>query len=201
MSSTEEAEYAAFQEKVKRTVYVDNLSPQVTESVLKTALNQFGNVQSVQFITNYTEPKNMPRCALVEMETEKQARQIISEMTNFPFMMSGMPRPVRARDAEMEMFDDRPRKPGRKIICRWLESEDPDFRVAKKLKSLVRKHDEEAAFLLKQQLEKEEKLAEHQGEILKSNYKKFQLMDGVTMDGSANKLARRYGVKDPNGFN
>lgn len=148
MSSTEEAEYAAFEDKVKRTVYVDNLSPQVTESVLTTALNQFGNVQNVQFIPNYTEPKNMPRCALVEMENVKQAKQIISEMSNFPFMMSGMPRPVRARDAEIGMFDNRPRNPGRRIICRWLDPQDPDFRVAKKLTNLVKKHNEEAAFLL-----------------------------------------------------
>jgi len=199
MSSTEEAEYAAFEEKVKRTVYIDNLSPQATESVLKTALNQFGNVQNVQFIPNYTEPKNMPRCALVEMESVKQAKQIISEINNFPFMISGMPRPVRARDAEMEMFDDRPRKPGRRIICRWLDPQDPDFQVAKKVKSLVRKHNEEAAFFLKLQLEKEEKLAEQQAEILKANHKKYQLMDGVTVDGSANKLARLYGMKDFNG--
>ncbi|CAL5439946.1 unnamed protein product [Camellia sinensis] len=43
-----EAEYAAFEEKVRRTVSIDNLSPQVTEAVLKTALNQSGNVDKVQ---------------------------------------------------------------------------------------------------------------------------------------------------------
>lgn len=149
MESSAEAEYAAFEEKVKRTVYVDNLSPQVTEAVVKTALDQFGNVTNVQFIPNYIGPKNIPCAALVEMENSKQARQIISEIANFPFMMSGMPRPVRACAAEIEMFDDRPRKPGRKIQCRWLDPEDPDFEVAKKIKNLIGKHASEASYLLK----------------------------------------------------
>lgn len=149
MEPSAEAEYAAFEEKVKRTVYIDNLSPQVTESVLKTALNQFGNVTNAEFIPNYMEPASIPLAALVEMENSKQARQIISEMANFPFMMSGMPRPVRARAAEAEMFDERPRKPGRRIQCRWLSPEDPDFEVAKKIKNLTRKHATESSFLLK----------------------------------------------------
>lgn len=149
MESSAEAEYAAFEEKVKRTVYIDNLSHQVTEPVLKTALNQFGNVTNVEFIPNYMEPKTIPLTALVEMENSKQAKQIVSEMSNFPFMMSGMPRPVRARDAEPEMFDERPRKPGRKIQFCWLSPKDPDYEVAKKIKNLTRKHASESSFLLK----------------------------------------------------
>ncbi|CAL5394940.1 unnamed protein product [Camellia sinensis] len=147
---SEEAEYAAFEEKVRRNVYIDNLSPQVTEAVLRTALNQFGNVEKVQFIPNHTEPRSIPRCALVEMENSKQAKQIVSEIGNFPFMMSGMPRPIRARAAEMEMFDDHPRKPGRKIKFRWLDPQDPDFKVAKELKLLTRKHAVESSFVLKE---------------------------------------------------
>nr|DAD24478.1 TPA_asm: hypothetical protein HUJ06_025942 [Nelumbo nucifera] len=149
MGTPAHKEYAEFQEKVKRTVYVDNLSPQITEAVLKTALEQFGNVRDVQFIPNYTEANEIPQCALVEMETAKLAKAIIMEMTDYPFMLGGMPRPVRARAAEVEMFSDRPIKPGRKIQIRWMDPKDPDFEVAKKLKHLTKKHVAEASLLLK----------------------------------------------------
>ncbi|CAL5391965.1 unnamed protein product [Camellia sinensis] len=175
---SEEAEYAVFEEKVRRNVYIDNLSP-----------------QKVQFIPNYTELRSIPRCALVEMENSKQAKQIVSEMGNFPFMMSGMPRPVRAHAAEMEMFDDHPRKPGRKIKFRWLDPQDPDFKVAKELKLLTRKHAAKSSFVLKVQLAQEEKLANQQAETLKANYEKYELIDGVLNDGSANRLARHYNMK------
>ncbi|XP_068660243.1 ASI1-immunoprecipitated protein 1-like isoform X2 [Aristolochia californica] len=143
-------EYTEFEEKVRRTVYLDNLGPQVTNSVLKTALGQFGNVISAQLIPNYMDSMDGQQFALVEMETQKQARAVIAEMAAFPFMMSGMPRPVRARPAETEMFCDRPVKPGRKIHCRWLEPTDPDFEVAQKLKDLTKQHAAEASVLLKE---------------------------------------------------
>ncbi|KAA8518807.1 hypothetical protein F0562_016419 [Nyssa sinensis] len=194
MELSAEAEYAAFEEKVKRTVYLDNLSPQVTAAVLKAALNQFGNVTNVQIIPNYTGPENIPRCALVEMENSKQAREILLEMGNSPFMMSGQPRPVRALPAEVDMFEDRPRKPGRRIIFCWLDPKDPDFEVAKKLKRLTRKHAAEASFLLNHQLEEEEKLANQQAETLQANYKKYDLMESVLIDGSAKRLERHYNM-------
>lgn len=187
-------EYAAFQERVKRTIYIDNLSPQVTEVVLKAALDQFGNVVNVQFIPNYIGPPNLPRAALVEMETSTQATEIITEMVNSPFMVAGMPRPVTARAAEAEMFADRPRKPGRMITFQWLDPEDPDFEVATKIKHLTRKHAAEADFLLNKQIAEEEKLAKQQAETLKANYKKFQLIDDVLADGTANKLAKKYNM-------
>lgn len=148
MGTPNRSEFAAFEEKVRRTVYMDNVSPQVTESVLKTALGQFGNVVNVHFIPNYAVPGNIPKCVLVEMEKSKEAKAVISELQQFPFMMSGMPRPVRARPAEAEMFEDRPSKPGKKISCRWLDVNDPDLEVAEKLKQLTTKHSAEAAFLL-----------------------------------------------------
>ncbi|KAJ4723328.1 RNA-binding family protein isoform 1 [Melia azedarach] len=196
MGSSTEAEYAAFLEKVRRTVYLDNLSPKVTESVLKTALNQFGSVKNVQFIPNYLESKNIQRFALVEMDDSNQAKAVLSSMGEFPFMMSGMPRPVRARAAEVEMFDDRPIKPGRTIQCRWLEPDDPDFQVAQKLKRVVRKHAAEASFVLKQQVDQEEKLAKQQADALKQNYKKYELLDGILADGTANRLAWYYGMRN-----
>lgn len=143
-----EAEYAAFEEKVKRTVYIDNLSPHVSEPILKAALEQFGSVKSVQFISNYLGPRNMPKCALVEMEDPKEANFVLAELSQFCFMISGMPRPVMARSAKAEMFDDRPKKPGREITVRWLEPREPDFPVAMQLKHLAKKHNAEAAFML-----------------------------------------------------
>ncbi|KAI3984719.1 hypothetical protein MKX01_039336 [Papaver californicum] len=161
-------EYAAFEEKVKRTVYIDNISPQVTSAVLKMALEQFGTVKTVQFIPNYFEPKIVPQCALVEMQTEKQAKAIIDEMNNYPFMMSGMPRPVTAFAAEMEMFADRPPN-RRRITCQWLERSDPDYEVAPKLKQLTLKHAEEASYLFRVELEDEKKLAMQRSDMLKAN--------------------------------
>lgn len=195
MELSDEDKYAAFKEKVKRTVYFDNLSPLATDAVMKTALNQFGNVLSVQFIPNYIGPNNMAAAALVEMETEKQAIKIIEETADFPFMITGMPRPVRAFPAEIEMFEDRPRKPGRTIQCRWLEEKDPDFVVAQQVKDLVKKHATEASFMLKQQLAEEERLHNKHGETLKANHKKYELIEKVLTDGSARKLGSCYNIK------
>lgn len=195
MGTSSEKDYAAFLEKVKRTIYVDNLAPQVTETVMRTAFNQFGNVKSVQFIPIYLEPKNAPRAALVEMETPKQATEIITEMGNLPFMILGMPRPARARAARLEMFDDRPRKPGRKILCRWLDPKEPDFEVAMKVKNVVRKHAAEASIVLEQQRGEEEKLASQQSETLKAQYKKFELLNTVFDDGTVKDLGRRYDMR------
>lgn len=146
MDSTEE--YAQFLKKVKRTVYLDNISPKVTETVIKAALDQFGNVMEVQFIPTFMQPEGVPRAALVEMENRKLAEQIINDMKNIPFMIAGMPRPVRAKAATVEMFDDRPVKPGRNIKCYWLFKKDPNFRVAQKIQNLVKTHAAEASFLL-----------------------------------------------------
>ncbi|XP_073038047.1 ASI1-immunoprecipitated protein 1-like isoform X1 [Primulina eburnea] len=190
-----EESYASFLEKVKRTIYIDNMSPAATDSVVKAAFNQFGNVLSVHFIPNYLDPKNVPQAALVEMENPKQAEDIIAEMEIYPFMILGMPRPVRARPAKLEMFGDRPRKPGRRILCQWIDSKNPDFEVVQKIKNLVKTHAAEASFLLMEQLKEEEKLAAQQNETLKANYRKFELIDGVHEDGTAKKLAHYYNMR------
>ncbi|XP_057804572.1 uncharacterized protein LOC131019958 isoform X2 [Salvia miltiorrhiza] len=192
MGTSAEEVYAAFLEKVKRTIYVDNLSPQVTEPVVRTAFNQFGYVKSVQFISIYLESKNAPQAALVEMENPKQASSIITEMGSYPFMILGMPRPIRASAARLEMFDDRPRKPGRKILCRWLDPKEPEFQVAKKLKCAVRKHAAETLAMLEEQRAEEEKLASQQSETLLAQYKKYDLLQAVFEDGSAKRLGRHY---------
>lgn len=147
MGSSEE-EFAAFEQKVRRTVYFDNLSPQVTESVMRTALDQFATVKSVKFIPNYLGP-SLPQTALVELDSSKKVEDIVTMIGQYPFMMSGMPRPVRARPAVIEMFDDRPVNPNRKVEYRWLEPSDPDMEVAKQLKNLTRKHAAEIAHMHK----------------------------------------------------
>ncbi|KAL5579797.1 hypothetical protein UlMin_012239 [Ulmus minor] len=194
MATPSTTNYDAFLEEVECTVYVDNISTQVTESVLRSALDQFGTVKKVQFIPNFTGPANIPQCALVEMDSSKQVTDVIAMINQFHFMISGMPRPVRARRAEPEMFENRPSRPNRKIQCRWLHPSDPEFETAKKMKRLTQKHAAEAAFLLKQQLQKEEELAKQQEEILKGNYKKHEMIQSVLADGTARRLARRYNM-------
>ncbi|KAF2314183.1 hypothetical protein GH714_023924 [Hevea brasiliensis] len=176
-------------EKVKRTIFVDNLSPQVTETVLAKALNQFGTVVSASLIPNYLEPRNI-LCALVEMEDSEKAKKVISSITEFPFLIAGMPRPVRACFAEVEMFDDRPVKPGRRVRCSWLDPSNPDFEVAKKLKRLTRKHAAEASFCTR-----EEKLHKQQVENLKANFKKYEMIVGVLSDKTLQSLAGHYGMR------
>lgn len=141
--------YEEFKEKVGRTVFLDNLSPQVTAAVIEHALGQFGSVKHVEFIPNYTVPFSTPQSALVEMENKKQARAVVSEMRGFPFMMSGMPRPVRAKMAEIEMFADHPAPPGRNIQVRWINPSDPNFQIAKQVKELYKKHKAEHLALIK----------------------------------------------------
>ncbi|XP_074325446.1 ASI1-immunoprecipitated protein 1-like [Apium graveolens] len=192
MEQSAEAEYAAFEEKVKRTVYLDNLKPQVTDAVIRNALDQFGKVVNVHFVPNFTGLKNIPSAALVEMEDAKQASQIIAVISNSPFMICGMPRPVRATAAEIEMFHERPRKPGGKIPCRWLDEKDPDFEVAQKMKKIVLKHASEASFLHQKQLLEEEKIHKRQAETLKANYKKYEQLQRVLSDGTAQKLGSCY---------
>ena len=142
-------EYAEFEEKVKRTVFLDNLSPQVTSAVIETAFGQFGSVVSVEFLPNYTIPYPIPLCALVEMETPKLARAVVADISNYPFMMTGMPRPVRAQLATAEMFPDRPSLPDMKIHARWVDPSDPDYEVGMKTKELCKKHNTETMVLIK----------------------------------------------------
>lgn len=187
-------EFAEFEEKVKRSVLLFNLSPEVTTAVLKMALEQFGNVVNVEFIPNLTIPCDMPQCALVEMEDAEKARKVIKTMKDFPFMISGMPRPVSAHPAKAEMFSDRPAKPGRKINFRWVDKSKPDFEVGERVKKLCSRHVKESLALTQLQLEEEDKLAKQQEDMVMSNYKKHEMIELLLMDGIAAKLAHRYGI-------
>ena len=118
-------------------------------STVRFAFNQFGNVKSVHFIPNYIEPRNIPQCALVEMKDLMQVEAVVSMTSNHYFMVFGMPRSVRARLAEVNMFNDRPKMPRKTIQCQWLDENDPDFKVAQKIKDLTRLNAAQSAFLLK----------------------------------------------------
>ncbi|XP_071705784.1 ASI1-immunoprecipitated protein 1-like [Rutidosis leptorrhynchoides] len=192
MEQSPEKTIAAFKEKVERTIYIDNISPHVTKSVLETAFNQFGTVTRVHFIPTYTV---YVFSALVEMETKKQADDIANEMNDSPFMVSGMPRPVRAKKARVEMFMDQPKERVNPIICTWMDPNDPKYEAAKAIKKLTKRHAAEAAFLMERQLAEEGNLHFQQNVTLKTNYKKYELIDGAHGDGTIKLLAARYKTK------
>ncbi|KAJ0514196.1 hypothetical protein HanHA300_Chr10g0366651 [Helianthus annuus] len=156
-------------------------------------MNQFGNVKDVQFVPTYFGSCGVC-AALVEMESAKQGEEIICEMGDSPLMISGMPRPVRARKAQGEMFEDRPKKHQRTIVCRWMDPSHQHFELAKKIKDLTKKHVAEAQYIMELQLEEEEKLHKQQSETLKTNYKKYELIDGVQADGNVKRLKAEYGM-------
>jgi len=142
-------EYADFEEKVKRTIYIDHLSPQVTTPVIKAALAQCANVTNVEFIVNYTIPYDIPSAALVELDDEMQAKAAVELMTDFPFIIGGMPRPVHATHAKAEMFRDRPPCPGLKKDFRWIKQGDGEYEAMRKLKNLAKRHESENMALIK----------------------------------------------------
>ncbi|KAL6639637.1 hypothetical protein ACP70R_023367 [Stipagrostis hirtigluma subsp. patula] len=185
-------EYNEFEEKVRRTVYLDNLSPLTTEAVIKMALNQFGSVRKVDFLLNYTVPYEIPQSALIEMETEKDAESVVNMLHEFPFMISGMPRPVRGKRATAEMFNDRPSRPGRKLGFSWIGPKDPFYEDARKFKLMCKRHEVENLALIKHQLEEEELLAIQQQDNLSCDYKKLEAIDSVILNGWVNCLCRIY---------
>jgi hypothetical protein len=141
--------YADFEEKVKRTIYVEHLSPQVTIQVIKAALAQCANVVNVEFIVNYTIPYDIPCAALVELDDHMQAKAAVELMGDFPFIIGGMPRPVKATHAKAEMFRDRPPCPGLKKDFRWIKGGDDEYEAMKKLKILAKRQESENMALIK----------------------------------------------------
>ncbi|XP_071708424.1 ASI1-immunoprecipitated protein 1-like [Rutidosis leptorrhynchoides] len=160
----------------KRTIYIDNPSYHVTKSVLETALNQFGTVTNIQFVPTYFMSCPVI-AALVEMQTIRQADDIVNEMNDSPLMVSGMPRPVRAQKARVDMFHDYQKEQVRLIICQFMDPNDPKYEVAKSFKKLTKRQAAEAAFSTEHELAVEEKLHNQQNVAFKANYKKYELID------------------------
>ncbi|XP_037488222.1 uncharacterized protein LOC119366567 [Triticum dicoccoides] len=190
-----EKEYADFEARVKRTIYIDQLSPLVTSQVIKASLAQCANVVSTEFIENYTIEYEIPAAALVEVDNVSQAQAAVDLMNNFPFMIGGMPRPVRAVFAKPEMFPDRPRKPGLKIEFSWVKQGDPGYDGMNKLKGLMRRQEAENMALIKNQLEEEKELASQQQETLVANSNKYDMLENLVNNGEITKLAQHYKVK------
>nr|XP_025878569.1 uncharacterized protein LOC4330267 isoform X2 [Oryza sativa Japonica Group] len=211
MESDEDAKkgYADFEERVKRTIYIDHLSPQVTSSVIEAAISQCARVVNVDFIVNYTIPYDIPSAALVELDDEIQAKAAIDLMNNFPFIIGGKPRPVRAIYAKHEMFLDRPPRPGIKKEFQWVKQEDGiEYEGMNKLRLLARRQETENMALIKiacekifsfgcslpqNLLEEDKDLAKQQQELLDGIYKKYCILDSDVMNDIKN-LSRRYGV-------
>ncbi|OEL26079.1 hypothetical protein BAE44_0012901 [Dichanthelium oligosanthes] len=187
-------DYADFEEKVKRTIYIDHLSPQVTTQVIKAALAQCANVVNVEFIVNYTIPFDIPSAALVELDDHIQAKAAVELMTDFPFIIGGMPRPVKATHAKAEMFRDRPPCPGIKKDFRLVKKGDDEYEVMMKLKNLAKKQESQNMALIKHLLDEEKELAKQQQEALDGNTKKYQMLEIVMQNGAIKNLAHRYGV-------
>lgn len=105
----------------------------------------------VEFIPTYTQwipfPDIPSKRALVVMENEQQAKNIVDTLNEYPFMICGMPRPVRAFPAVTKTFPFRPSPPDRKIMCSCIDPNDPNFARAQKVKELVVKHSQEVEFL------------------------------------------------------
>ncbi|CAN6439531.1 unnamed protein product [Victoria cruziana] len=190
-----ENESSDFMMKMKKTVFMDNVSGQVTDAVIRSAFEQLGTVTNITLIPDYLEQNNASKCFLVEMESEREAENVVETASRLPFMLGGMPRPIRCRMAKPEMFSERPRKSNGKMTCRWIEPSEPDFEVAMRMKELLKKHEAEAFALRKAQLEEEAMLAKKQEETVKSNFKKLQMIEGIVDNGTIHRLADRYGIK------
>lgn len=188
-------DYAGFEKKVKRTIYIDHLSPQVKESAIKAALAQCANVVHVEFIVNYTIPyKDIASAALVELDDDVQAKAAVELMNDFPFIIGGMPRPVKAIHAKAEMFRDRPPCPGlRKDFC-WVKQGDKDYEAMQKLKNLAKRQESENMALIQKILKDEKELATRQQEVLDGNCKKYDMLEALVQKGDITNLAQQYGV-------
>jgi hypothetical protein len=119
--------------------------------VIKNALGQVGQVENVDILPNDVMPfGNLAQAALVEMESAKKAKAVIGTLNDFPFMISGVPRPVRAKAAWPELFRDRPTRPGKRPIeFRWVNPLDPDSDNIKKLELMAKRHQAERIALIK----------------------------------------------------
>ncbi len=97
---------------MSKKVYVGNLSYDTTEDALRTMFAPFGNVQSVNLITDRDtgRPKGF---AFVEMATEQAARAAIGALNG---KMVG-DREIRVDEAKPR--PDRDRRPGDRRRPRW----------------------------------------------------------------------------------
>jgi hypothetical protein len=125
-----------FQEKLHRSFLLDEVTPQATVPMIRTALGQFGHVLSVDILADPLRSKFCGRRVVVEMASPREALRAVKEIQEHPFMIKGVPRPVRALMASPTMFPDRPRKaPANAALngasgskpFKWVKKGDPDW--------------------------------------------------------------------------
>lgn len=194
--SNAQSEYQKFEEKVKRCLMLEDVTPQATIPMIQTALGQFGTVVSIDLINDPLDPKHAAKRVIVEMRTYREAAHAVKEIQEHPFMIKGVPRPVRALSALPTMFPDRPQKPGGvKRTCEWVKPGDPDWEKYNDFKQLAKKHAQEIAYLMEVIRKEEEKLAQEQEEKVKENVKKLDEIYNCSRDRIIQRLSRYYGVK------
>ncbi|GBG60867.1 hypothetical protein CBR_g15988 [Chara braunii] len=94
-----------FDQKVRRTVFLDEIAPQVTVPIMQSALSQFGKVASIKLLHHPLSALVPQGCALIEFSNEEQAMRVAATTRKNLLMVGGMPRPVRVRMASKYMFD------------------------------------------------------------------------------------------------
>eukprot|EP00250_Pteridium_aquilinum_P027597 c3528_g1_i1 orf=628-1275(+) len=191
------SEFQKFEDKVKRCLMLEDVTPQVNIPMVQTALGQFGTVISVDILNDPLDSKHAAKRVIVEMKTPREAAHAVKEIHEHPFMIKGVPRPVRALAAVSTMFPDRPQKPnsGAKRTCEWVKPGDPDWDKYNEFKQLAKRHAQETAFLMETMRKEEEKLAQEQEEKVKENIKKLDEIHALIRDKTIQRLSRHYGVK------
>ncbi|KAH7442677.1 hypothetical protein KP509_03G098800 [Ceratopteris richardii] len=196
-SSNAFSEYQKFEEKVKRSLLLEDVTPQVTVPMIQTALGQFGTVISIDILNNPLDSKFAAKRVMVEMKNPREAAHAVKEIQERPFMIKGVPRPVRAIAAVTTMFPDRPQKPNNntKRTCEWVKPGDPGWDKCNEFKQLAKRHAQEAAYLMEAIRKEEEKLAQEQEEKLKENIKKLDEIHNCIKEKIIHRLSRYYGLK------
>ncbi|CAI5498597.1 unnamed protein product [Closterium sp. Naga37s-1] len=96
---------ATFEERVARSILVDELCAAVTPAALQSALGQFGTVRSVQMVPNLLHPRRSSGCAIVELHSRHLALKMMADISESILIVGAGPRPVRAFKARADMFD------------------------------------------------------------------------------------------------
>lgn len=145
-----------FEVQLRKTVFIDNLSPAVSIDVLKSALSQFGGIVSASLLFHELDVKKRTTASLAEMETREQAENVVGEFEEKLFMLGGLPRPVRASFASREQFPERPIKK-RRIKPKLVEHDSKEGRLALKRQKLAQRHS--AEFDALEKIHQEERVA------------------------------------------
>lgn len=197
LSANAVSEYQKFEEKMKRCLMIEDVTPQANNALILTALGQFGTVVSIDIISDPLASKHAAKRVIVEMRTAREAAHALKEIQEHVFMIKGVPRPVRALAAVPTMFPDRPQKPNsnNKRTCEWVKPGDPDWDRYNESKQLAKRHAQETAFLMELMRKEEEKLAEEQEVKVKENLKKLDDIYNCIRDRVIQRLSRHYGVR------